>query len=216
MKQMRNKYHLVFGILLLVFATSCDQIIKNSNDILSQSKATTLEGKYFPLEKHNIKLFLPKEFRNLSLKDYMTLVEKTQDSVVIALHRNKLETLRKANTDLYVYEYLESGSVLNVIPTEYFKFKKEDAQYLLNSIRYEHDKVSAMTGIHFTKNNAQFIGNDELQIFKADYTLTGPNIEGEFYKQIYLVSFNKSTFYLMLETPFLVDFDPYLQKIRVL
>ena len=68
----------------------------------------------------------------------------------------------------------------------------------------------------YQKNEARFFETKEAQIFKAIYTVSVPENNSEFNKQIYFVSFNKKSFALTLETPFLVDFDPYLEKIRVL
>jgi hypothetical protein len=68
----------------------------------------------------------------------------------------------------------------------------------------------------FNKQEARFFETKEAQIFKAIYKVIDTKTEFEFYKQIYFVSFNNKSFALTLETPFVVDFDPYLEKIRIL
>ena len=80
----------------------------------------------------------------------------------------------------------------------------------------EDDLITEKTGLLYTKKEARFFETKEAQIFKSTYTINSKDFVGDFFKQIYFVSFNNKSFALTLETSFLVDFDPYLEKIRVL
>jgi hypothetical protein len=132
------------------------------------------------------------------------------------LEKERLRELARSQSKVYFFQHTSSNSILTVFPTEYIKFTKNDAQMLLNDIKYHHDVISEQSGILFTKKEARFFETAEAQIFKSIYSISSEDLIGDFYKQIYFVSFNNKSFALTLETPFLVDFDPYLEKIRVL
>lgn len=207
-------------LLVIIISTStlfsCMEAVKESQKVILESQKPALEGKFFPIESQGIKLFLPKEFKKLSKADYLQLIENSEDSLVISLENERLTNLYKSGHDIYLFQHISSGSILSLIPTDYIKFNKSDAQMLLNHIRYNHDEVAASTGMIFNKQEARFFGTKEAQIFKAIYKVIVPKTRSEFTKQLYFVSFNNKSFGLTLETAMVVDFDPYLEKIRVL
>lgn len=196
--------------------TSCVEAIKETNKVIKESRKPELIGKFFPIESQGIKLFLPKEFKSLSKLEYLKLIEQSEDSTVISYENERLRNLYRTGHDIYLFQHLESGSILSLIPTNFIKFNKSDAQMLLNQIRANHDEISALTDVVFHKKEARFFETKDAQIFKAIYELSADKMETEFYKQIYFVSFNNKSFALTLETGLPVDFDPYLDKIRIL
>jgi hypothetical protein len=195
---------------------SCNDVVKKSQEIIIGNQKPPLEGKYFPLDSDNIKLFLPKEFKKLSKDEYLAIIEKENDSIVSLSERERLHKIKKSGWDIYFFEYLESSSILSVIPIEYVKFNRNDAQMLLNQIKYDMDQSTESTGNEFTKVEARFFETKEAQIFKAIYNVENKKDNLNFFREIYFVSFNKKSFVLSLDAPVLVDFDPYLDKIRVL
>lgn len=207
---------LIVSVFTVSSLTSCVEAVKESQKIIVESQKPELIGKFFPIESQGIKLFLPKEFKKLSKTEYLELIEKSEDSIVISFENERLRNLYLSGHDIYLFQHLESGSILSLIPTKYFKFNKADAQLLLNQIRANHDEISYSTGLKFEKKEARFFETREAQIFKAIYTLKIPEVEDEYFKQVYFVSFNKKSFALSLETGFPVDFDPFLEKIRIL
>ena len=211
--------HRIFsGMILLSFLgmSSCTEVIKESQKVLKETQKPIVEGKFFPLETEGIKMYLPKEFKKLSKSEYLEFVEKSTDTLAVNLEKERLRDLARSQSKVYFFQHTSSNSILTVFPTEYIKFTKSDAQMLLNDIKYHHDVISEQSGILFTKKEARFFETAEAQIFKSIYSISSEDLIGDFYKQIYFVSFNNKSFALTLETPFLVDFDPYLEKIRVL
>jgi hypothetical protein len=211
--------HRIFlGMILLCFLgmSSCTEVIKESQKVLKETQKPIVEGKFFPLETEGIKMYLPKEFIKLSKSEYLEFVEKSTDTLAVNLEKERLRELARSQSKVYFFQHTSSNSILTVFPTEYIKFTKNDAQMLLNDIKYHHDVISEQSGILFTKKEARFFETAEAQIFKSIYSISSEDLIGDFYKQIYFVSFNNKSFALTLETPFLVDFDPYLEKIRVL
>lgn len=209
----------ILSILFIFYClglSSCVEVIKESKKIITQEQKPQVDGKFFPLQIEGIKMFLPKEFKELSKVKYIDFVEKSNDSLVISNEKERMYNLARSNTPVYFFQHQTSNSILTVFPTEYIKFSKSDAQMLLNNIKYQHDLISERTKTTFTKKEARFIETKEAQIFKSIYTISSENFVGDYFKQIYFVSFNKKSFALTLETPFLVDFDPYLEKIRIL
>lgn len=207
---------IVFSLFAILFMNSCIEAMNETNKVIEKSKKPELIGKYFPIESQGIKLFLPKEFKSLSKADYLEMVEKSEDSTIISYENQRLQNLYRTGHDLYLFQHLESGSILSLIPTKYIKFNKSDAQMLLNQIRANHDEITAKTRVYYDKKEARFFETKDAQIFKAIYEISAAKMETEFYKQIYFVSFNNKSFALTLETGLPVDFDPYLDKIRVL
>ena len=207
-------------LFVLIFSTStlfsCMEAVKETQKVILENKKTELEGKFFPIESQGIRLFLPKEFKKLTKAEYLELVNETEDSLNVDIEKERLAKLYQSGHDIFLFQHTTSGSILSLVPTDYFKFNKADAQMLLNQIRYSHDQVNAQTGMIFNKQEARFFETKEAQIFKSIYTINSKDLVGDFFKQIYFVSFNNKSFALTLETSFLVDFDPYLEKIRVL
>jgi len=211
----------IFLIGLLMFSfIQCKEVTDKTIEALEKTQKPKLEGKFFPLQKENIKIFLPKEFNRIEKGNYPDFLKSIELSDAhIEEEKRRIQEIEKAGHEVYLFEYIGSGSILNVITTKYIPFNKDDAQMLLNSIKMEHDHYSYVHGHSFEKLEAKFMGSNETQIFKAIYKVTPPD-EMEnmnpFFKQVYFVSFNKKTFSLILESPFEVNFDPYLEKIRVL
>lgn len=212
------KHRIFSGMILFFFLgmSSCTEVIKESQKVLKETQKPIVEGKFFPLETEGIKMYLPKEFKKLSKSEYLEFVEKSTDTLAVNLEKERLRELARSQRKVYFFQHESSNSILTVFPTEYIKFTKNDAQMLLNDIKYRHDVISEQTGFLFTKKEARFFETAEAQIFKSIYSISSEDLIGDFYKQIYFVSFNNKSFALTLETPFLVDFDPYLEKIRVL
>lgn len=215
-KTYKTSSKVIAVFFVIFFQLSCMEAAKESQKILVESQKPTLEGKFFPIHNQGIKLFLPKEFKNLPKEEYLDLVKKSNDTIALSMEKERIRTLFESGNEIYLYQHEESSSILSVIPTDYFKFNKADAQMLLNQIKYSHDEVSSITGFVFNKQEARFFETKDAQIFKAIYKVAVPSAQREFFKQVYFVSFNKKSFALSLETPFLVDFDPYLEKIRIL
>jgi len=206
-------------VVLSIFSTllfSCMEAVKESQKIILENQKPGLEGKFFPIESQGMRLFLPKEFKKLTKSEYLELINKAEDSLALNLENERLKNLYQSGHEIYLFQHTTSGSILSLIPTEYIKFNKADAQMLLNQIRYNHDQINVLTGMIFNKQEARFFETKEAQIFKAIYKVIDTKTEFEFYKQIYFVSFNNKSFALTLETPFVVDFDAYLEKIRIL
>lgn len=192
------------------------EAVKESQKVLKETQKPIVDGKFYPLETEGIKMYLPKEFKKLSKTDYLKLVEKSNDTLALNLEKERLRDLARSQSKVYFFQHTTSNSILTVFPTEYIKFSKSDAQMLLNDIKLHHDLITEKIGLLFTKKEARFFETKEAQIFKSIYTINSKDLVGDFFKQIYFVSFNNKSFALTLETSFLVDFDPYLEKIRVL
>lgn len=214
---MKKLFLLAFLSVLFI---QCKEVAEKAIDTVEKSKKPPLEGRFFPLERQGIKIFLPKEFNRIEKHNYVDFLKNIPISEEnIEIEKRRIQEIERGGHEVYLFEYIGSGSILNVVTTKYIPFDRDDAQMLLNSIKMEHDMSSFEHGHQFEKIEAKFMGSNETQIFKAIYEVTTPTEDetsNAYFKQIYFVSFNKKTFMLILEAPFLVDFDPYLEKIRVL
>ncbi|MFN3755674.1 MAG: hypothetical protein ACK4RM_01840 [Flavobacterium sp.] len=211
---------IVLSILILFTFSQCKEVTEKTIETIENTQKLKIEGKFFSLQKEGIKIFLPKEFNRIEKENYIDFLKSISiNDADIETEKRRIIEIEKGGHEVYLFEYIGSGSILNVITTKYIPFDRDDAQMLLNSIKMEHDHHNYEHGFNFEKLEAKFMGSKETHIFKAIYKVTPPDeLEDKhpFFKQIYFVSFNKKTFSLMLETPELVDFDPYLEKIRVL
>jgi len=214
---MKKLFHLAFISALFI---QCKEVAEKTIETIEKTNKPPLEGKFFPLERQGIKIFLPKEFNRIDNDNYVDFLKNipiTEENIEI--EKRRIQDIERSGHEVYLFEYMGSGSILNVITTKYILFDRDDAQMLLNSIKMEHDRHTYEQGHYFEKIEAKFMGSNETQIFKAIYEVTPPakdESSNSYFKQVYFVSFNKKAFSLILETPFLVDFDPYLEKIRVL
>ncbi len=214
---MTKKYlKIVFLISCFALLLSCNEVIKKSHEIITEAPKEELVGKYFPLEGEGIRIFLPKEFKKLSKSDYFALLRKSPDTAQLEREEMRFRNIENSNFDIYLFEYFETGSVMSAVTVDYIELNKGLAQALLNQLKVQNDQQAEITGFTHTKIEARYFETSDAKIFKAIFQLENQKTKDAGFKQIYLVSFNNKTFFLSLETPFLVDFDPYLEKIRVL
>jgi hypothetical protein len=212
----KKNLKIVFLIACFSLLFSCNEVIKKSHEIITEAPKEEIVGKYFALEGEGIRIFLPTEFKKLSKSDYFKILRKSPDKASLEREVIRFRNIENSNFDIYLFEYFQTASVMSVITVDYIGLNKGLAQDLLNQLKVQNDQQAEITGFTHTKIEARYFETKDAKIFKAIYQLENLKAKADGFKQIYLVSFNNKTFFLSLETPILVDFDSYLEKIRVL
>ena len=126
----------------------------------------------------------------------------------------RLDILEKSNQNIYFFEHIESGSILNILPTKYVLFNKQDATYML-SIVNSITKQNSPEGTNLENIAAEFKKSNSKQIFKAIYKFRIPGYEIDYYKYVYFISHNRKSALINLETPILTNFDEYIFKMKL-
>lgn len=204
----------LFVFILALAILSCDNFIKSTSDILSKDDGNKITGRYHTINKENIKVFLPDEFNYISSNEYRNLISRSNDTSIKKREFERLDHIKKSKQNIYFFEYIEAGTIVNVLPTEYISFNKQDAKYML-AIVNNLIKLNSPTGASFEKIAAEFKNNNRTQIFKSIYKYKLPNQKLDFYKHLYFISQNQKSAYITIETPIVTDFDEYIFRTKL-
>jgi hypothetical protein len=193
---------------------SCEKLTKSASDLITKNDESKTFGRYHTIKQENIKVYLPEEFEFITLKDYKNLVNKSNDTLFKKREVQRLDVLEKSNQNIYFFEHIESGSILNILPTKYVLFNKQDATYML-SIVNSITKQNSPEGTNLENIAAEFKKSNNKQIFKAIYKFRIPGYEIDYYKYVYFISHNRKSALINLETPILTNFDEYIFKMKL-
>ncbi|MCO6175561.1 hypothetical protein NHF50_10960 [Flavobacterium sp. NRK F10] len=207
--------HLLFFLFLSLI--SCQQVIEETSKIVSEQAKPKLKGKYHSLQKENVKIFLPEGFKYITHEEYKNVLKQIGDSTLYNAEVQRLDNIKINDKKLYIFEYPESASTLNVLVEKYLPFNKEDGKYLLGIISTMQKNTYNIKDLNTELKEARVMGNKNLKIFKAIYKFTNPSFPAsqKFFRHYYLISYNKKTLFLNMESTQLIDFDPYLRKIKM-
>lgn len=179
-------------------------------------------GEYHTLLDDGIKLFLPQGFNELSESEILAFHENIKDEKTRYFYEKSYEQRKYLQGNVYDFFNPEYAGEVVVTTLPYTPFDKSSAGQLLYMLRKGHEHYQEITGIAHKKTKARYFGDRNLQVFKAIYVLDhvlGPdeiNDEEvvEIFKTVYVISSNNKTFILNFITPFDIDLDPFIQKIK--
>jgi len=211
-------YLIVFFMLF-----SCDRLMpKKGFDEKNLIKAEDM-GEYHKLSEDNIKIYLPEGFKELTEEEIRAFHKQIKDEKERYYFEKTYESQRFIKGNFYDYYSEEYASEVIIRTLPYMPFDKSSARYLLYYLRKDHEKFQKVTGIYHNKIKATYSGEASLQYFKAKYRLTrfskyeegGEDDNYEMFKTVYLISSRNKTFIFNILTPFEVDFDPFISKIKL-
>ena len=160
-----------------------------------------------------IKVFLPEEFKYTNTQNYLNQIAQSGDSSAYYAEKKRFKDIHDSGKKIYLFEYLKGASIVKVLPERYVAFTNSDAKYMLGIV--DNIIKANNTGMNFEIMESQFKGNKNISIFKVIYQVKSPKLIVDMYKYVYFISYNKKSVFVNLETPSLLDFDPYIQKIRL-
>lgn len=201
------------GLLFLVLVTtSCAELAKEATTWTEIEDEHAVPGKYHFLESDGTKIFLPESFKRYSISDMQKVMDSLMDGDAYEYEVNRLNELKDAKGEFYIYYDKDSGSSCMISTLEYMPMSKDDAQELLGFMRFRSDESFGDFGINFERISAIYSGDSQKYIFKAVFRLSEPKKDNEWYHSSYVVTSNLKTIYVQLITGFEVDFDPYITK----
>ncbi|MBQ4822705.1 hypothetical protein [Aquimarina sp. MMG016] len=207
----------LFLILLSFLLFSCNTAIHKAQNWLEKANNATpekLEGNYFQIENTRVKTFLPPEFKQYTTEQY----RKTLDSVFpknqVKAEMRRLETMRDVKGSFSLFFDNITGSTYTINTFPFTPFNRNDAKMLLAMMRKNNDKVSLTTDLNFKKITATFKKTDDFTMFRSIFQIDNIKNDHISYSSTYFITAKKQTFVINLTTPFQVNFDRYIEKMK--
>ncbi|WP_298547591.1 hypothetical protein [uncultured Aquimarina sp.] len=212
---MRIRLHLLIGSLLILI--SCNTVLQETHSWIEKSNNNTtqiLEGNYFYLKDGLIKTFLPQGFKQLSIANYRSVLDSSLTKIQLSNEIKRLESMRDMEGDFYLFfdSYTRSTYTLNTLP--YMNFSKRDATMLLSYIKQKNNHVSRITNLNFKKLTAAYAKNKNFTMFRSIFQVDNFEENTRVFSNFYIVTADKQTFMINLTTPFEVNFDGYIEKMK--
>jgi len=212
---MRIRHNLLCCTLVIV--ASCNTVIQEAQNWIEKSNTDTVEiseGNYFNVENGSVKTYLPKGFKELSLEQYKVTLDSSLTASQLNSEITRLESMRamKGAFHLFFDPITRSTYTINTLP--FFNFSKRDASMLLSLIRKNNDKVSRSTELNFKKLTAAYSKNKNFTMFRSIFKIENFKEDIQVFSTFYIITANKKTFMINLTTPFEVNFDGYIEKMK--
>ncbi|WP_378176560.1 hypothetical protein [Aquimarina sp. SS2-1] len=212
---MRTQLHLLIGSFFIFI--SCNTVLQETHNWIENSNTDTTEiteGNYFSLENGSIKTFLPEGFKQLSLENYKTILDSALSKTQLENEMKRLESLRDMQGSFHLFfdHNTRSTYTLNTLP--YINFSKRDATMLLSIVKQKNDQVSLNTGLNFKKLTAAYAKNKDFTMFRSIFQVDNPKENIRIFSNFYIITADKKTFMINLTTPFEVNFDRYIEKMK--
>lgn len=196
-------------ILTSITLTSCSQLEKEDSTL------NNLTGDYHFLSDKGVKIFLPTDFKKHTLVEYQNLLKEEKNKKSSAFKIERLNMLRKMEGNFYIFFNKTSQSTFTANTIPYFEFNKNDANQLLSYIKLTNENKTSKKEVKLSKITAKYTGNKKQQIFKSIHKIENLKSKTESYNTAYIISSNDKTVILQLLSPEEVDFDSYIQKIKM-
>ena len=209
-------------IIILLVLVSCNTTNKQKSFDEDNLVQPVDFGEYHTLLDDGIKLFLPEGYKELSESEILVFHENIKDEKTRYYYQKSYEQRKYHNGNVYDFFIPEYAGEVVVVTMPYTPFDKSSAGQLLYLIRKGHEDYQGITGVVHNKVKSSYFGDRSIQVFKAIYTLdqsaknTNDHAEEhvEIFKTVYLISSNNRTFMLNFLTPFDIDLDPFIRKIK--
>ncbi|WP_299214568.1 hypothetical protein [uncultured Aquimarina sp.] len=212
---MRIRLYLLIGSLLILI--SCNTVLQETQNWIEKSNNDTtqiLEGNYFHLENGLVKTFLPKGFKQLSLENYRSILDSSLTKTQLSNEMRRLESMRDMQGSFHLFfdSYTRSTYTINTLP--YMNFSKRDAAMLLSIIKQKNNQVSLVTDLNFKKLTAAYAKNKNFTMFRSIFQVDNFEEDIRIFSNFYIITADKQTFMINLTTPFEVNFDGYIEKMK--
>lgn len=202
---------IIIVLISLVFS-SCAEIAREAKLWTEIGENEKIPGSYHFLEEDGTKIFLPKEFKRYNISDFQKVLAEEFQGKAYDFQVNRINKLKDAKGELYIYFDEYSGAVYTINTTEYLPISKDEAQILLGMIRSGLDYGALNLEVEVEKIDAKYSGVPKKYVFKAIYRVSDQKSDEYWYSSSYIITSNLKTVYIHLITSFDVEFDPYILK----
>lgn len=199
-----------------IYLWCCLFVLIACKDNTSNSKLenTNIPGSYFNLEKDNIKLYLPVYFQKFSQKTYRDLIDALPESEEKRKEKKRFNYLKFSKGNTYYFKDVAASTLIIVKMMKYFDFTKRESSQLLGILSNQCSDYAFMLGYSCNKITAGYSGNALTKVFKAAYELDRTGHQ-KTYSTTYLVTSNHKTFSISIHSNTLVNYNQFIEKIKV-
>ncbi len=204
-----------FTISILLTFISCNTVIKEAQNWMDQANSSAeVIGTYFPIEHGLVKAFLPTDFKQYTISEYKTVLDSSLTKKQVRNEMKRLESMRdlKGSFNLFFDSYSGSTYIINTLP--YLNFSRNDAKMLLSMIKQRNNRISLSNNLNFKKLTATYTKNKEFTMFRSIFQIDNVETGIRTFSNSYIISANERTFMINLTTPYKVNFDGYIEKMK--
>nr|WP_321222789.1 hypothetical protein [uncultured Psychroserpens sp.] len=184
----------------------------------NETKSTLVEnellGDYYTLDKDNIDLFLPLNFRVFSEDEYDKVINEMPPSESKNIERQYFNYLKYSKGNIYYYKDVSSSTLIGVKMSEYIDFTKEESSYLLSMMSNTCSSYAEKVNMYCEKISAGFSGLSKTKVFKATYKISNENGYSNF-NTMYIITSNNKTFSINIFSTNNTNYNSYIEKIVV-
>jgi hypothetical protein len=200
--------------LLIFFALfqSCNETTKKNQ---KSTENKNLGTEHF-LENDGIQIQLPSDYKRYSSAKYEALLKDFIKGKALELEQKRLRHLRKIDGHHYIYFDNQTKSTVLINTIQHEPMEKEDAKSILSDIVRDQAEASGITKQDFTKVSANYIEGTTAKIFKSLFkVIDKENNKVDHFQHKYYISSKDRYIIIDINTPIELDFDPYLETIRL-
>lgn len=203
-------------VFFTVFSTvylSCVDLTRELTNWTKQNDFEHIKSKRHYLDDDGISVYLPTSFTRYSSIEYLKLLDSLiVNKVALKLEKQRLRSLRNLEGNHYLFydETIGASYSINTLP--HTPISRQDAKYLLGIMRQSQNSMTFNTNVTSTKVTAKYNDNGKIQLFKAIFKLTSEDWFNDVYQYCYFITSKDKTAMIHLNTPFEVEFDPFLAK----
>lgn len=180
----------------------------------NRANSPTVKGNYFQLENGLIKTFLPTGFKRYTLDQYKIKLDSVVSKNEAKNEMRRFEAMRSLQGSLYLFFDQVTGSTYTLNTLPFTPFHRNDAKMILAIINERHEKTSQKTNLTFKKLTAAYKKTKEFTMFRSIYQIDNLKHENSIYCSSYFITAKGQTFMINLTTPFQVNFDSYIEKMK--
>jgi len=204
--------HILLLTIVLAFQ-SCIESVKGMQSGIEATSIEQVQGAYHILADDGIKVYLPSPFKKQTTEEYKAIIKAIITPNAFKIEDRRLEKLKEldGNFSIFFDEETRSTFTLNTLP--YQPIYKRDAQFLLGQIRLNYENNNVNPDITYTKVTAKYNADRGPQIFKAVFKMEDSSTAISSYIFTYVISANKKTVWIQLQSPYENGVDDYLNKL---
>lgn len=201
----------LFGILCFMLS-SCNLVTEEVISWMNMDEGFEIPSKMHLLEEDAIKINLPLDFKRYSLYDYQRRLDSfaTKDQYKTEVARIDALMEMEGNVYLYFDPINNASYIINTMP--HFPFTRQEASYLLGVMGEGLRENASVNDVDFEKITGKYLSKNGKQTFKAIYKMYNEDTNALWFSSMYVISANGKTVWIQLNTPFMINFDPMVQK----
>ncbi|MFT7072413.1 MAG: hypothetical protein ACJAX3_001390 [Patiriisocius sp.] len=202
--------------MVLTTLSSCLTVTSEIVDWTTIQNTLDYPGNYYFLEDNGVNVYFPNEFEKFSSTEYLRIIDSLGTKEEYNREQIRIESLQDLEGTIHLFfdEKTRALGMVNTMP--YTPFNLKDAKIMLGMLSSQIRNTADVNQYNVDKQTAKYSKAGNYDIFKAIYRLQDPKTSELFwYNAVYVVSANKKTVMININTSFMVDFDPFILKTKM-